>query len=688
MSKVLGVKRRADDSGTKSSKKLKSTTGPSKTAKPTKKVFKEESEDDFEEEDDFDIDEEDRDHSDGHSSDNGVSLRQGQHKSEYKTGKSNDEHKSYAQNGKAESKDGFLKDGTSSREAHAEQKKLAQQRKASKPNADSVYRAKKLWEKLRIKSNVPKEERKKLVEELFSVITGKVKDFVFKHDSVRVIQCALKYATPEQKKEIARELRGSYRELAESKYAKFLVAKLVMIGDEVRDWIVEEFYGHVKRLVRHPEAGWIVDDIYRGIATKDQKARLLREWYGPEFVVMKSEGSMTGDLSIILGQNPEKRGPIMAHLKEMTNQLVQKKTTGFTMLHDALLQYFLNCKTGSPEQTEVLEMLKDDEEGDLFKNLAFTKSGSRLVCLALAYGSAKDRRTILKFFKTHIKALAGDAHGCHVLLAAYEVIDDTVMSAKAIFLELLNKDLDGEAKNQELLAQATHLVARVPLLWQMSSVPPRWLITEAETIMLNEIREIRKETSKKDPEKRRTELVESSSQPLLDLIASQAANLAQSSFGTQFITEVLFGSIGQKDAALEAVANLVENDTTPLGDAHVGRMLKSLVQGGPFDKSSKSIVLVDPPLNFDSLLYNKITADDESKILEWASGANSFVVLAMLESPNFEHKAKLSTYLQKRSASINSQNAGGRIILETIGASASKSASKQGKIKKKTHKAV
>src|SRR5277367_690128 len=128
--------------------------------------------------------------------------------------------------------------GTSSRESHAKQKTLANERKAAKPNSDSISRSKKLWEKLRRKSHVPKDERTALVKELFEIITGRVKDFVFKHDSVRVIQTALKYATPEQKRQIARELKGSYRELAESRYAKFLIAKMVVGDNDIRDIIV------------------------------------------------------------------------------------------------------------------------------------------------------------------------------------------------------------------------------------------------------------------------------------------------------------------------------------------------------------------------------------------------------------------------------------------------------------------
>jgi pumilio family protein 6 len=77
---------------------------------------------------------------------------------------------------------------------------------------------------------VPKEERGQLLEELFEIVTGRVKDFVFKHDSVRTIQCALKYSTMAQRRMIAEELKGNYKNLAESRYAKFLIGKLIVEG--------------------------------------------------------------------------------------------------------------------------------------------------------------------------------------------------------------------------------------------------------------------------------------------------------------------------------------------------------------------------------------------------------------------------------------------------------------------------
>lgn len=72
-----------------------------------------------------------------------------------------------------------------------------------------------------------KEERKKLVKEVFEIITGRVKELVFKHDSVRIIQTALKYGTIEQRRIIAQELKGEFKTLAEGKYSKFLIAKLL-----------------------------------------------------------------------------------------------------------------------------------------------------------------------------------------------------------------------------------------------------------------------------------------------------------------------------------------------------------------------------------------------------------------------------------------------------------------------------
>ena len=519
-----------------------------------------------------------------------------------------------------------------------------------------IARTKKLWEQLRRKSHVPLEQRKKLVKELFEIITCRVRDFVFKHDSVRVIQTALKYGNLEQRKQIARELQGSYKELAQSRYAKFLVGKLIVHGDaETRDLIIPEFFGHVKRLIRHPEGSWILDDIYRTVATKEQRTRLLREWYGPEFVIFQDDKETSADLPKILAAHPEKRSPIMHFLHELINQLVQKKTTGFTMLHDAMLQYFLSTKPGSTEANEFIELLKGDEEGDLVKNLAFTQSGSRLMSLALAYASAKDRKLILRFYRDTVKVMAGDLYGHMVLLAAYEVIDDTKLSSKSIFPELLNQNDAEEARYEELLHQVNDLTARIPVLYPFAGDRVKWLMPELDQEVLKEVREVRQETSKKDPAVRRQELVKAASPTLLEFIAARAESLLETTFGCQLLSEVLFEADGDKTAALTAVAEAAKTQSETRDSAAVGRMLKSLVQGGRFNTAEKTVEKVQPPLNFHGLLYEKI----RDEVMEWATGANTFVIVALAESDEFEQKKELLKTLKKNKKALEQASASG-----------------------------
>lgn len=559
--------------------------------------------------------------------------------------------------------------GQNSRESHQKQKQLVQERKAHKPLADESQRAKKLWEKLRRKSHVPKEERDKLVEELFSIVTGRIKEFALKHDTVRVVQTALKYSTVERRKMIARELAGTYAQLAESKYAKFLIGKLLTEGDkEIRDLIVPEFYGKVRKLINHPEASWILDDIYRGAATPEQRAIMLREWYGPEFAIFRSTGAeqLTADLYEIIANQPAKKSSIMKYLADMTNQLIQKKMTGFTILHDAMLQYFLNVQPGSDEAKEYMEKAKDDENGDLLKNMAFTKSGARLVCLLLAYGTAKDRKHILKTYRDTFQLMSTDPHAHLVILTAYDIIDDTVLISKSIFPELLGKNEESEVDNLVICANDPNARFTVRYLFEGTSKSLFDAGHASGLKILEEIREIRKTTSKKDPEVRRKELIAALSPTLLSAIKSSPSELIATSFGFQMVTEVLLSAVGDKSEALQAVASTASGNPSAEAEAteevdgelqsaaHIsrtpygGRMFKTLIAGGHFDKATKQIKPADPPLHFADILYPVI----KEHIISWATGPSSFVVVALLEADEFSHEDELKELLKKEKKAL------------------------------------
>ena len=72
-------------------------------------------------------------------------------------------------------------------QSHQEQKAMQQLRKAQKPHSFLIVEAKRVWALAR-QQNIPKDERQKYIQQLMSVVRGKVKEVVMKHDASRIIQ--------------------------------------------------------------------------------------------------------------------------------------------------------------------------------------------------------------------------------------------------------------------------------------------------------------------------------------------------------------------------------------------------------------------------------------------------------------------------------------------------------------------
>lgn len=114
------------------------------------------------------------------------------------------------------------------------------------------------------------------------------------------------------------------------------------------------------------------------------------------------------------------------------------------------------------------------------------------------------------------------------------------------------------------------------------------------------------------------------------------------------MTEVLFEADGDKTAALTAVAVAAKSKPEVKDSAFIGRMLKSLVQGGRFNNEAKVVEKVDPPLRFHSLLYDNIKDD----VMTWAVGSHPFVIVALVESDDFDKKDELLKTLKKNKKAL------------------------------------
>lgn len=115
-----------------------------------------------------------------------------------------------------------------SKSSSQQKRALKHERQSHRKHADAVTASKEIWSKLRLKNNTP-DETKALMEELISLLKGKVNQIALQHDASRVVQAAIQFGTPQQRQEIVLELcqTGNLAELAKVQYAHFVVLKMI-----------------------------------------------------------------------------------------------------------------------------------------------------------------------------------------------------------------------------------------------------------------------------------------------------------------------------------------------------------------------------------------------------------------------------------------------------------------------------
>ncbi|KAG8791851.1 pumilio domain member 6, partial [Ceratobasidium sp. 428] len=201
----------------------------------------------------------------------------------------------------------LAKDPQASRESHKAQKEVQAQRRAAKPHSALLTEAKRVWALAR-KIDIPRTERQKQVAELMNILRGNVQDIVFKHDASRIVQTLVKYGGQKERDEVAAELKGRYRDLAQNKYGKFLVTKLIRYCSTHRAAILSEFHSHVIRLLLHREASPIIADAYDLHASAAERNLLLRDFYGKEVALFDSSAIQKAGLRGALeNAAPERR---------------------------------------------------------------------------------------------------------------------------------------------------------------------------------------------------------------------------------------------------------------------------------------------------------------------------------------------------------------------------------------------
>ncbi|KAF8884117.1 puf family RNA-binding protein [Infundibulicybe gibba] len=489
------------------------------------------------------------------------------------------------------------KDPNAARESHKAQKILQEQRRAAKPHSDLLTDSKRVWALARQK-NIPPAERQKHIHALMDVLRGRVKDVVLKHDASRIVQTAVKWGRQKERDEIAVELKGKYKELAQNKYSKFLVTKLIRLCPTHRASILLEFQSHVLRMLLHREASSVLADAFELYANAYERTILLRDFYGKETALFSvtsgssedKERAKRGLKGVLDGVDSERRRRVLASLKENLVTIFNNSDKGavtHAIVHRALWEYMSVIDT-IPEEPERDKLRREMFEScqEVLAEMVHTKDGSRVVREFLAQGTAKDRKQILKALKPHIERMCLDDEAQLVLFTALDVIDDTKLVAKSLISEIT-----ACASKLYLIPQGRRA------LFYLIVPRTRRHFTPAQIVSLAETDAARARTSKKAPELRAAEVCTFASEALVTWVEKTGGEVLREPGGSLVIAEIMLFADGAKDGAIQTLLQAIaisypSADTSaphPIDLPHVSRLYKNLLQGGHFDRSAQTV---------------------------------------------------------------------------------------------------
>lgn len=210
----------------------------------------------------------------------------------------------------------------------------------------------------------------------------------------------MQYGTVEQRELIFDEMSPSILELSKSKYGKFMIPKLLTYGTkEQRGKVIKQFYGHVRKLIKHRIAAPVLAMAYIDFATSEQRSSLLQEFYGPDFTVFKMSGNQK-TLQEILELHPAKKKSILKHLLATLAPLMEKGICGHHIVHRALHDYLIHAE--AKDKSDMYDRIQP-----LLAEMIHTKDGAKCAMLALWAADAKNRKIIVRSLKPYGDKLEG-----------------------------------------------------------------------------------------------------------------------------------------------------------------------------------------------------------------------------------------------------------------------------------------
>ncbi|CAH8630948.1 unnamed protein product [Schistosoma rodhaini] len=366
---------------------------------------------------------------------------------------------------------------TATQKAFLAKKERRLLRLKSKKHSEVVIKLLPIWEQFR-RDDLSKEKRFEFIQEVLTVSKKVIPDLCMAHDTSRILEDCVKYGTESQRWQIFSEVHPNLVILAKSRYAKFVILKLIKYGD--KQYILEmfkAFKNRIQRLTQHKYASEVIDTLYNDYATASQRSEMMQEFYGNRHALRLGEHKLF-TLEDTLKLHPDKSTVILNNLTRILINLVSKGLNKYSIVQHLLLEYLRNAasfskasstpvnekasmNTSQPSETIVPYIINEpvdckdediipksfhDNFTTLIENLIngqivpmlHTRDGVRAALRILWMCSPQKRKILVKGLKTCVQNIAFNEHGHLFIIGLIDSVDDIILLQKTIFREILD----------------------------------------------------------------------------------------------------------------------------------------------------------------------------------------------------------------------------------------------------------
>jgi len=390
------------------------------------------------------------------------------------------------------------------KETREKQKKMKEFRRKTKH--ENVFelgvQAKKVWEEVR-RDDCEESKKEKLIVELHSLVKGNIKKLIFAHDTVRVVECLMALGTPDIRDKLFAEMKDDILEMTKSEYAHFFVIKMLKYGSKPQKAIIQKaFEGKVAKLMKNKTAGNVVEMVYNEVANGPQRISMMQEFLDHEFTVFKEPELRT--VVDVIEKHPNRKSSCIKNLHQNVEILIRKGAYNHSLVHNVINNYLMVAD--QKHRAETIEQLRES-----LVHMVHSREGALAALRCVWHGTTKDRKAIVKSFKTFMQKTAQEEYGHMLLLGFFDCVDDTKLIGNAVIKELL--------EDVTLLFQNKYAVRVL-----------KYLFCGRNTVYINKdlINILEKgdgnEHSKKDQETRHKELLSTASSAVLKHISENFPN--------------------------------------------------------------------------------------------------------------------------------------------------------------------